>query len=145
MKKAEIRRTSEIKAVPFNGSAEFKLKPLAAPGELQGLAANVVVVEPGGQAYSWHWHETNEELFFVLSGNGIVRTVEGERTVGPGDAIVFPAGPEGAHVMRNASETEALTYLDVGTAHAAEIVHFPEIGKILAIAPRFAGMRNEAE
>ena len=43
-----------------------------------------------------------------------------------GDAIVFPASPEGAHVIRNGSATEKLVYLDVGTRLTPDVVHFPD-------------------
>ena len=42
----------------------------------------------------------------VLSGEVTVRTPEGEETMAPWDLTCFPAGPEGAHGIRNdASET----------------------------------------
>ncbi|WP_302454030.1 cupin domain-containing protein [Victivallis vadensis] len=140
MKKLEVKNIAGIEAVPFNGSTEFKLKPIVAPGESKQCSVNVVEIEPNGQAFSYHYHEMNEELFFILSGRGMVRTADGELEVGSGDAITFPAGPEGAHVIRNVSSTEKLVYIDYGTCNPAEIVHFPDMNKILAIGPFSSGM-----
>ena len=105
-----------------------------------GLHADFVEVEPQNFAYGYHWHEVNEEAFYIISGAGIVKTPEGEIKVEKGDIINFPTGEQGAHVIRNASETEKLIYLDFGINYIAEIVHFPEIDKIMAIGPYSNGI-----
>ena len=48
------------------------------------LGYGVTVVPPGKRAWPFHNHHANEEMFFVLSGNGSVRTActEGARTAG---------------------------------------------------------------
>ena len=57
-----------------------------------------------------------------------------------GEAIILPAGPDGAHVMRNGSATEKLVYIDFDTNNSPEIVHFPDINKIMAYGPFSSGM-----
>ncbi|MFR4222467.1 MAG: hypothetical protein ACLT38_01315 [Akkermansia sp.] len=52
-----------------------------------------------------------------------------------GDAIVFPASPEGAHVIRNGSATEKLVYLDVGTRLTPDVVHFPDTASGMVYSP----------
>ena len=37
-----------------------------APQEADGLRIAFVCVEPGKEAYSYHWHEQDEEAFFIL-------------------------------------------------------------------------------
>lgn len=64
----------------------------------------------------------------------------GAYSVKAGDAIRFPAGVEGVHSIRNPSNSEKLIYIDFGTNHKAEIVHFPDINKIMAIGPYSNGM-----
>ena len=83
-------------------------------------------VEPGRYAYGYHYHEVNEEVFYIIRGHAVVRTPEGEKNLKEGDAIVFPASPEGAHVIRNGSAMEKLVYLDVGTRLTPDVVHFPD-------------------
>jgi len=57
--------------------------------ELQSLAE--ATLEPG-QATERHYHAESEELYYVLSGEGEMK-IDGERgAVGPGDAILIPAG-----------------------------------------------------
>ena len=93
---------------------------------------NFVEVEPGSFAYGYHYHETDEEVFYIISGTGIVRTINGDVTVKAGDAITFPTGPEGAHVIRNGSDTEKLVYIDFDTNNLPEIVHLPDTNQVMA-------------
>jgi len=99
-----------------------------------------VEVEPENFAYGYHWHEMNEEAFYIISGEGIVRTNKGDIKVKTGDVINFPSGEDGAHVISNVSKTEKLIYLDFGRDESCEIVHFPDINKIMAIGPFSNGM-----
>lgn len=60
-----------------------------APVEKQSLAE--ASMKPG-QATERHYHKISEELYFLLEGNALME-VDGEtRAVGPGDAILIPAG-----------------------------------------------------
>ena len=54
------------------------------------------------------------------------------KRVKAGDAITFPVGPEGAHVIRNGSDTEKLVYIDFDTNNLPEIVHFPDTNQVMA-------------
>ena len=56
---------------------------------LQSLAE--ATLEPG-QATQRHYHRASEEIYFLLEGEGEME-VDGERRhVGPGDAVLIPAG-----------------------------------------------------
>lgn len=47
---------------------------------------------PAGRATDRHYHKLSEEFYFVLEGAGEME-VDGERReVGPGDAVLIPAG-----------------------------------------------------
>lgn len=128
--------------IAANG-AEFILKEIIPASDVTKCHANFVEVEPGHFAYGYHWHEVNEEVFYIIKGTAAVRTKDGEITLHEGDAITFPAGPEGAHVIRNASETEKLVYLDFGTESPVEIAHMPDIKKMLVLAPHAKGMADD--
>lgn len=87
-------------------------------------SANFVELEPGKYAYGYHYHEENEEIFYIISGEALVKTEKGSLHLQQGDAIGFPANINGSHVISNPSATEKLIYLDVGTANKPDIVHF---------------------
>src|SRR3954449_13622788 len=60
-----------------------------APVQKQSLAEARV---PAGGRTERHYHKVAEELYFILEGAGEIE-LDGEcRTVGPGDAILIPAG-----------------------------------------------------
>jgi len=60
-----------------------------APVEKQSLAE--ASMQPG-QATERHYHKNSEELYFLLEGMALME-IDGEsRDVGPGDAILIPAG-----------------------------------------------------
>ncbi|MBQ9942114.1 MAG: cupin domain-containing protein [Christensenellaceae bacterium] len=98
-------------------------------GGSENMKAAFYELAPGKAAYPYHYHTQNEELFFILSGQGTLRTPAGERQVAAGDLIFFPAGEEGAHKLTNTGE-EPLTYLDVDVAHKVDVAVYPDSGKV---------------
>jgi len=90
----------------------------------------VYELPPGKSAYPYHYHLKNEETFFILRGEGLLRSAEGERTVKPGDLLFFPAGEHGAHKLTNTSDTETLVYLDFDVVHDLDVTVYPDSGKL---------------
>jgi len=60
-----------------------------APVEKQSLAE--AVVQAGGSTQR-HYHRLSEEFYFILEGGGRMEIGGETREVGPGDAILIPAG-----------------------------------------------------
>ena len=60
-----------------------------APVEKQSLAEARV---PAGSATQRHYHRLAEEFYFILEGRGAMEIDGATRAVGPGDAILIPAG-----------------------------------------------------
>ena len=143
MKNLTVKNYTKEEGQKMNiNGAEFILKEIVPSSEISKCHANFVEVEPGHFAYGYHWHEINEEVFYIIKGTAAVRTKDGEITLHEGDAVTFPAGPEGTHVIRNASETEKLVYLDFGTESPLEAAHFPDIHKILLVGPLTKGFTD---
>ena len=113
-------RTAEGQKISQDGN-EFTVKPIVAQADVNQCRVNFVEVEPGSFAYGYHYHETDEEVFYIISGTGIVRTINGDVTVKAGDAITFPG-----------SDTEKLVYIDFDTNNLPEIVHFPDTNQVMA-------------
>ena len=99
-------------------------------GEANNALVSVYEIPPGKAAYPYHYHHKNEETFYILSGEGILRTPNGERKVSAGDLLFFPTGPAGAHKLTNCSDTENLTYLDFDVVHDVDIAVYPDSDKI---------------
>lgn len=121
MQEIIVKNYNEIKGeTQGEGKNTFTVKSIAA-GKCN---ANFVELEPGNIAYGYHWHEENEEVFYIISGEASVKTVNGDIRLKAGDAIYFPSNEKGSHVISNPSKTEKLIYLDFGTANLPDIVRF---------------------
>jgi mannose-6-phosphate isomerase-like protein (cupin superfamily) len=60
-----------------------------APVEKQSLAE--ATMKPG-QTTDRHYHKNSEEFYFILAGTAHMEVAGATRDVGPGDAILIPAG-----------------------------------------------------
>ena len=84
---------------------------------------------PGKSSYPYHYHVKDEEAFYILSGQGIIRTPQGEQPVHAGDFLYFPPGESGAHKLTNTSVTESLIYLDFDATHDLDVCFYPDSQK----------------
>lgn len=99
-------------------------------GAAENTLVSVYEIPPRKSAYPYYYHHKNEETFCILSGEGILRTPEGERKVAAGDLLFFPAGPQGAHKLTNCSDTDNLVYIDFDVVHDVDIAIYPDSDKI---------------
>ncbi|MFT5679936.1 MAG: putative cupin superfamily protein [Myxococcota bacterium] len=94
------------------------------------LGYNLSIVPPGRRGCPFHSHRNQEEMFFILSGTGVLRFGDTEHSLRPNDVIACPpGGPEVAHQIINTG-TEDLRYLAVSTKEPVEIVEYPDSGKV---------------
>ena len=68
------------------------------------LGASLYELEPGESTFPYHYELGNDELLVVVAGNPTLRSPAGERELAPGDSVLFPSGPDGAHAVTNRSE-----------------------------------------
>jgi uncharacterized cupin superfamily protein len=87
-------------------------------------------IAPGKSNYPYHYHSSSEEIFYIISGNGVVETNDGEIPVSAGSIIICPAGEDGAHRITNISDSEVLTYLDIDTVPRTDMAIYPKSGKV---------------
>jgi uncharacterized cupin superfamily protein len=67
------------------------------------LGASLYELAPGQRTWPYHYELGNDELLVVVSGRPTVRRPDGEQELQPGDCILFPSGPAGAHQIINRS------------------------------------------
>jgi uncharacterized cupin superfamily protein len=96
------------------------------------LGASVYELGPGNFNV-FHFHHGSEELLIVVRGRPTLRTSEGERVLDEGEAVHFPAGPNGAHGVRNDTE-EVVRYVVAGIRVTPEVVEYPDTRQITAQA-----------
>lgn len=87
-------------------------------------------IPPQKASYPYHYHLENEEVFYIISGSGILETPDGDKTISAGDIIVCPPLEKGAHRIINSSFSEMLVYLDCDTVNYPDIAYYPNSDKV---------------
>ncbi len=141
MKKLTLKNINTIEAIQRKQyDNEFYIKPVIIGSDANQCTVSFIEVPPGNQAFDYHYHEKNEEVFYIISGIGSIRTSNGIKSVKAGDIITFPAGKEGAHEISNSSDTENLVYVDFDTHNVPEVVSQPDSNKIMVYGNHIQGM-----
>ncbi len=100
-------------------------KVLGAVFGLQNFGVNLTRLEPGGMSALRHAHRTQDEFIYVLSGQGVLVTDDGETVVSAGMCAGFAAGSGDAHHLMSRG-TEDLVYLEIGDRSAGDHVAYPD-------------------
>jgi uncharacterized cupin superfamily protein len=119
---------------PFGGSRQ---RAGAAVGS-QKLGYSFFTVPPGKAAFPYHTHTTNEEMIYVVAGQGILRLAKEELEVTAGTIIACPPGTEFPHQLVNTGHEE-LRYLVVSTMDYPDLSEYPDSNKIGAYATAAVG------
>jgi len=116
-------------------------KPVVAGDDVDTCAAAFVEIPVGTAAVGYHYHDQCEEIFYIVSGSGKMRCIDGEKDIRAGDMLCFPTGEKGGHVLINTSESEPLVYIDFGVKAAKlDIVVFPETNSMMIMGTHVKGM-----
>lgn len=110
-----------------------KTRQLGDPAGGRAIGCSWYEVEPGKTTFPFHWHAANEEVVFILEGEGTLRMGEARVPIRAGDYIAMPTGPDGAHQILNTSDAP-LRYLCFSTMNNVEVVGYPDSKKIGAAA-----------
>jgi uncharacterized cupin superfamily protein len=92
---------------------------------LRNFGVNLTTLAPGAQSALRHWHATQDEFVYVVSGELVLVTDAGEQVLRAGMTAGFPAGKADGHHLLNRSKREA-TYLEVGDRTAGDAVTYPD-------------------
>src|SRR5690606_19602661 len=98
---------------------------------------------PGRTMCPFHSHEREDEVFFILTGRGVLRYGDDVREVGAGDCISCPAGTKKAHQLANPFH-EDLTYLAIGVHDPHEVCAYSDSGKVMVRSLGSVGVLTQA-
>ncbi len=101
---------------------------------------SVYEIPPLKAGYPYHYHVANTEVFYIISGCGILETKDDKRYLKAGDFIVCPPSDKGAHKIINASDNEILKYIDFDTTNSPDVIHYPDSNKTGIIIRNQPGM-----
>lgn len=110
----------------------------------KNLGYNLTVLPPGKSQCPFHAHHGEEEMFFILEGEGELRFGESRYPIRKHDVIACPPG--GAEVAHQIINTGAVTmrYLSLSTLVDIEACEFPDSQKVLVVTgkPGEPGLRK---
>ena len=107
---------------------------------LTRLGVNLVRLAPGAWSSQRHWHTHEDEFVYVIDGQLVLVTDEGEQVLSAGDCAGFPAGDRNGHCLQNRSGSEA-TFLVAGNRSDDDSGEYSDID--MAFGPgRYASGSN---
>jgi uncharacterized cupin superfamily protein len=97
----------------------------------RNLGYNLTVLPPGKAQCPFHSHHGEEEMFFILEGEGELRFGDQRYPIRKHDVIACPTGgAEVAHQIINTGAT-TMRYLSLSTIAELEACEYPDSGKVL--------------
>jgi len=95
------------------------------------LGYNLTVLPPGKAQCPFHSHHAEEEMFFILEGEGELRFGDQRYPLRPHDVIACPpGGAEVAHQIVNTG-TATMRYLALSTVAEVDASEYPDSGKVM--------------
>jgi uncharacterized cupin superfamily protein len=91
---------------------------------LDTFGVNLVRMSPGCVSSVRHYHSTEDEFVYILSGTATLITDNKELLVGPGMCAGFKAGSGQSHQLANRSQSEVV-FIEVGARLDADAVVYP--------------------
>ena len=73
-------------------------------------------------------HALEEELFYVLEGNGTLTLGDEQHPLRAGDVVARPPGTGVPHALR--ASDQGMTYLAYGTRVPGDSVYYPDAGQV---------------
>jgi uncharacterized cupin superfamily protein len=101
-------------------------------GDQAGLTqfgVNLLRLVPGAWSSQRHWHTGSDEFVYVISGEVVLLSDEGEEVLRAGDAAGFRAGDTDGHCLQNRSNGDACI-LEIGTRSATDSGNYSDIDMV---------------
>lgn len=131
MAKLELKDVPQVTGTnypaPFDRHVKARVRQrLGDAGGLTQFGVNRIELPPGCWSSQRHWHAKEEEFIYLLAGEVVLVTDQGEEVLRAGDCAAFPANSGNGHHLINRSDVKAV-YLEVGSRSPAEHVKYPDI------------------
>ena len=97
-------------------------------GEAAGLTqfgVNLVELGPHARSALRHFHTHEDELVYVLEGEVVLCTNDGEQLLHAGQFAAFKAGVHDGHCLVNRSKAK-VRYLEIGSRIIEDVAHYPD-------------------
>lgn len=110
---------------------------------LTKIGVNLTTLPPGKESSMRHFHTCEDELIFVVEGEVVLRTDEGEQVLTAGMCAGFAAGSTNGHQLVNQSDRPA-RYLEISNRDPDDVADYPDVDLALRRGPdgRFVFLRK---
>jgi len=101
-------------------------------GDVAGLTqfgVNLLHLPPGAWSSQRHWHVGGDEFVYILSGEVVLVTDDGEEILRGGDAAGFKASDGNGHCLQNRSDGDVMA-LEIGTRIADDTAYYSDIDMV---------------
>lgn len=106
-------------------------KQLGNAASLTQFGVNLLRLPPGSWSSQRHWHSAEDEFVFILEGEVVLVTDDGEEVLSAGECAGFRANEPDGHHLQNRSSRDAAV-LEVGSRSNADATVYPDIDMIIA-------------
>lgn len=111
MPKVELELIEQVNRTgyppPFDQDVAGRWYRRLAPATgLTDFGASHVVLKPGAWSSQRHWHDGEDELLVMLSGEAVLVEDEGRSVLHAGDIAAWPKGTGNGHHLRNESDQD---------------------------------------
>jgi uncharacterized cupin superfamily protein len=107
---------------------------LADHAGLKNFGVNLTRIIPGGQSSFRHAHSRQDEFIYVLQGEVVLETNDGEQVLRRGMCAGFPAGTGDAHRFVNRTASD-VTLLVIGDRTPDDEISYPDVDMHAVLAP----------
>jgi uncharacterized cupin superfamily protein len=108
------------------------------------LGVNLNRLPQGRATCPFHYHILEDEVFYILSGRGVLRYGDELFELRAGHCIECPAGTKVAHQIGN-PYPEDLVYLAIGNYEPNEVCYYPDSDKIMVRSLSHIGKKEKTD
>ena len=120
----------DVKAVPVVAGSRYPApfgarcaararQRLGDAAALTDFGVNLLRLPPDAWSSQRHWHSAEDEFVYVLEGEVVLVTDDGEEILRAGDCAGFKAGLKDGHHLQNRSSRDVVV-LEIGSRNVAE-------------------------
>ena len=113
MPKIDLEAISQTNATgyppPFDAPVQGRwYRRLGPPSGLTAIGASHVVLKPGSWSSQRHWHDDEDELLVMISGEAVLVEDTGRSVIRPGDVCAWPQGVANGHHLINEGDADCV-------------------------------------
>ena len=119
--------TGTLYPPPFDEPCRARKRTrLGDPAGLTQFGVNLLRLPSGAWSSQRHWHTGEDEFVYVLAGEVVLVTDQGEEILSAGEAAGFPANEGNGHCLQNRSAHD-VQVLEIGTRVPESMGYYSDI------------------